>query len=376
MDRPRSLVLTVGLVVAACQSSSTTHGSGGAGGGGQGGATTGHGGSATGGASGRGGATTGGTGGGGSMNATEVCQAAVRAQAERIVLCLGLDTLEAYMRYADACPDYAFNPDSNRTVAGLAACLPALEARSCTDIAVGWMPACFVNGKRDRGVPCAFGSQCKQGFCEPHGDGCGVCHDGGIAPGTCSGTFNCDVGTYCNFGTRTCVDNSTMTRAGEGEPCNLDGVPTVGCTGDLYCRTDGGDSAGTCSRAPGAGQACASDGVHLPAAVCAAGTTCAGGICQPTGGCGSGGACSSASYCATGDGGVGCAPRAAVGQSCSATGSVAPPCQAPATCSSIQGSCIVPRAAGEACDSSNPCDKLLMCTGGVCKPPAVASCPA
>src|SRR5512140_4012027 len=88
----RWLVLTVGFVVAACQSSTTSHGSGGAGGGtgGQGGATTGNGGRGSGGASASGGTTAGGAGGGGGMNATEVCRAAVRAQAERIALCLGL----------------------------------------------------------------------------------------------------------------------------------------------------------------------------------------------------------------------------------------------------------------------------------------------
>ena len=394
----RSSILFVAITLAACHSSSGGSKNGGAGGAsGQGGSTSGGpGGSATGGqgahasgsaasggtagtgAGGHGGTVTGGAGGvggGTSLDPTEVCRASVRAQAERAALCLGLDTVESYMRIADACPDYAFNPDSERTVEGLAACLPALSARTCTDVTVGFMPACFLAGKRAPGATCTFSSQCKQAFCETRSEGCGVCHDGGMAAGTCSGTFNCLVGSFCNFGKGICVDNITMVYATEGQPCDLYGAPTVGCTGDLYCRRgDSTGTAGTCSSAPGAGQPCGSDGIHD--SVCSAGTTCTAGTCQPPGDCGSGLQCDSASYCVSTGDSFACAPRASVGQTCSSAtpGSGTSSCLSPAICGS-GGTCFVPGAAGQHCDTANPCDKMLICVVGNCQPNTLASCP-
>ena len=168
-------------------------GSGGTGGSGNGGTHT------TGGAA--GGATggtyaTGGTGGDLSMDPTEVCRAAIQAQAERMTACLGQDTVDSYMRSAQACPEYVFNPDSNRTVQDVADCLPALLARTCTDVAAAVMPACYANGKRDSGAGCAFASQCKNGVCNGGGQSCGVCYAGGKPAGSaCQFWYECTVPT-------------------------------------------------------------------------------------------------------------------------------------------------------------------------------------
>jgi hypothetical protein len=187
--------------------------------------------------------------------------------------------------------------------------------------------------------------------------------------------YACAPGSFCQLATLTCVDNSTIVHAAEGEPCDLFAEPTIGCVGDLYCKAgaDGG-SRGICTRAPAAEQPCAGNGPQSEY-MCAAGTTCNAGICERPGFCGLSTQCDSASYCASAT--RACAPRAEVGQSCyrHPVESVGLPCRAPAVCGSEQ-TCVVPRARGEACDNDNPCEELLFCVGGTCQPMAAGLCPA
>lgn len=318
----------------------------------------------------------GGTGGGTSLDPTEVCRAAIRAQAERMATCLGQDTVDSYMRSAQACPEYVFNPASNRNLEDVANCLPALLARTCTDVAVAVIPACYANGKRDSGAGCAFSSQCKSGVCNGGGQSCGVCHDGGEPAGSaCQFWYECAVGLHCTDSGH-CADNGTPVYAAEGQPCDLDATPIVGCVGDLYCQIVGTGRAGTCVAAPGAGEPCTANGMTnglFALTICAAGTTCVQGACQPPGGCGSGPLCDASSYCESIGSGLVCAPRAAVGQGCSG-GTSGYPCVAPAICLD-NVKCVVPRAPGEACNADNPCDKYLVCVSGTCQKMVAATCP-
>ena len=342
--------------------------------GGAGGART-----ATSATSGAGGASVSGTGGAGgsvALDPTAVCDAAVRAQAERMALCLGSDPVDSLMLIAVACPEYYFNSDSNRTVETVAACLLALAARTCTDVTLSLMPTCLARGARAASESCAFPSQCQSGLCDGYGRRCGTCHAGDKPAGSaCTMTYDCAAGTYCNYGSNTCVDNGTMIYAPEAHACDLYGTPAVGCFGDLYCKPAGdGGAAGICTAAPMLGQPCGRNGINSTT-ICAAGTTCTSGICDLPGDCG-GVSCDSASYCATTSGGPRCASRAVVGEACSdSAASTLPPCLAPATCGS-QGLCSVPRQAGEACDAANPCGALLMCQAGTCEAIVAASCPA
>ena len=359
------------------------HGDGGGAGGtaGQGGGGNGGGGVAgsggthgTGGSAGAGGATaSSGTGGSNSLDPTEVCRAAIQAQAERLFTCTGQDTMESYLRVANACPDYVFNPDSNRTVEAVAACIPALRARTCTDVVLAIMPSCYANGKRDASAGCAFSSQCKSGVCNGGGISCGVCSAGGKPAGSaCQFWYECAGGLHCTSSGH-CAENGTLTYAAEGQPCDLDATPVAGCIGDLYCKK----STGTCTAAPGAGQPCIGNGMSngmYSNSICAAGTTCVQGTCQLPGGCGSGLQCDSTSYCASTGSGLACAPRALLGQGCSG-GTSGQPCLAPAVCIDYV-KCVVPRAEGEACDTDNPCDRYLNCAGGTCQKLTAAACPA
>lgn len=331
-----------------------------------------------GGAAGAGGST-GGTGSDSSsgLDATEICRAAVRAQAERAATCLGQDTIDTYMSYANACPGYVFNPDSNRKVDEVAACLPALRARTCTDVAAAVVPACYPCGKREGKASCAFSSQCRSGGCLTDGRKCGTCAGGVEATGnTCQTWASCAFGWHCTSG-GVCAPNGTPTYAAEGEACDLDATPLKGCVGDLYCRFEGSGRQGICTAPPGAGKPCASNNMGtgvFSMTICATGTTCVHGTCQPPGGCGDGLTCASDSYCSSTTTGLVCAPRAKLGSGC-AGGSNGYPCVAPAVClDAIK--CVIPRAEGDDCDTDNPCDRYLLCVGGKCQRMNAATCPA
>ena len=308
------------------------------------------------------------------MTATEVCQAAIQTQCDRVVVCDGALATTNCIGFANPCPEYYFNSASNRTVAGIAACLPALAARTCTDIALDLYPSCFVYGNLPAGSGCAYPSQCGSGNCGA-GDVCATCRAGGVPVGGSCATAACVSGAFCHNGV--CAAGSAVVHATQGQPCDLNGDPVTGCVGDLLCIPSvSGGTTGTCTPAPGAGQPCAT--MSPSASICAPGTICtapASGVCQVVNGCGSGVVCDSASYCAGGDGGTHCAPRAKLGEACDAPETaVLPPCQAPAQCSGTPAMCTVPQRRGESCDAEHTCDSLLTCIGAICQPLGADSC--
>jgi hypothetical protein len=304
------------------------------------------------------------------MTADEVCQMANRVRCERLMACGG-PTVEDCLSSFGPCPDNYFSAESNLTVAGLAACIDKLAARTCTDMTV---PACLKAGKRPEGVTCAYDSQCHSGACLS-GQPCGVCQPGGIAVGApCDSAGTCEPGAYCtNF---VCVDGATVMHAAEGHSCNPGGTPPVVCTGDLFCLpAQSGGGANICTAQPGPGEPCAYSGICRAGAVCTSFT--GGGTCIDEATCGTGVACPPNSYCKVGDGGITCAPRAAVGEPCSnrLRGDSLAPCVAPAFCreGNPPGKCVLLRDIGDSCDDNNICTGRVYCVNGKCAAPT--SCP-
>ena len=310
------------------------------------------------------------------MTATAVCTNAIEVQCERRVVCEA-DSLSSCLSFASLCPDYYFSAGSTRTLAQVTSCLGALAARTCTDLALGVFPSCFVQGSRPTGAGCAYPSQCQSGVCGSSMT-CGTCGTGGNPIGAACGLGNgCQSGTFCHAGI--CTDASTIKYASEGQSCDLGSTPVIGCVGNLICQpTSGSSSAGTCVAAPGAGHACATVGPS--ANVCASGTVCSditGGTCQVQGACGPGAPCDSASYCKAVDGGVACVAKATVGQPCGDPKTTSlPPCLSPATCLAATGTCVLPGAGGATCNVTRPCAEPLVCVAGTCQPLGATSCPA
>ena len=152
-----SLACSVAVTVGACSSGSgAKDGGGGAGNGGSDASGIAGGGGTSAGSAGAGGVggASGVAGGGGttSMNAADVCVAAIEAQCHRVIACQGAAAVGDCSRYDVLCPGYYFNDDSNRTVAGIAGCISALAARTCTDVVIGLYPSCFAEGKRGNGA--------------------------------------------------------------------------------------------------------------------------------------------------------------------------------------------------------------------------------
>ncbi len=311
-----------------------------------------------------------------SVSATEICVAAVEAQCQRLIACQGAAAVPDCSRYEALCPGYYFNEDSYRTAAGIASCITALASRTCTDVAIGLFPACFTEGKRPTDAPCAYSSQCVSGSCST-GAACSTCRAGGVPVGGSCSSAACQNGSFCHPTTRVCTDGSTVMHAAEGQPCDLSASPVVGCTGDLVCVPATSDStAGTCTPPPGIGQPCAT--VMFSNLVCGPGAKCtapSGGTCLAAVPCGTS-SCDTNSYCKGGDGGMTCAPLAAVGAACGdATTTQLPPCLPPAVCAGAPGRCVRPRAIGDLCDSNNPCAASLTCTNGVCSGLKPTDCP-
>ena len=313
------------------------------------------------------------------MSPTELCRASIKGQCERTAQCLGGTTLarelqlQSCMKYYYSCPDYYFGPDSNRTVADVAACLDTLAGRSCTDGQLGITPRCLLSGKRPDGAGCAYSSQCQGGTGWPQErTECGTCISQPGAGSNCPSSGLCRAGTFCSKGTQLCTPVDTVVYATEGQPCDLNGIPTTGCAGDLYCLLDPLSSKGICTARPSAGQTCVTSPLG---GLCAAGSDCTSGVCAAPGTCGSGLTCDASSYCNASLGS--CSPMAAVGEACGdLSSSSLPPCLAPATCNSTTGKCAAPRASGEACDADHPCSGYLLCVSGTCRPLDATTCPA
>jgi hypothetical protein len=337
------------LALAACGSKSAPAVEGGVGGdaaGGTGGDAAGDAAAGSGGGSAAGQAG-GGAGGASTMTPTEACLAALEALCSRASVCFGETTAQCADR-AVYCPDYYFNADSNRTVADVVACLPALRALTCTDVTLEAYPPCVASGNKPIGALCSFPSECQSNSCSLRTPGCTTCGTGAATVGQSCATVACRRDATCDPQTKLCVDARTTIYAAEGQPCDLQLTPPVGCSGELICVTSKvGVQAGTCKKPPGLGEPCVAS--WLTDSICALGLRCGGappnGTCVPGDTCGAT-TCDAGSTCQGGDGGLACVPA------------------------------VVVRAIGEPCDAQHGCAFLLRCNaGGTCELAPPTACP-
>jgi hypothetical protein len=270
--------------------------------------------------------------------ATQVCRAAITALAERSKKCFGYDVDDA--PHLDACPDYYFSPDSNRSVAEVAACIQELTNRPCSDLDLNITPKCLSPGKRPAGSGCLFPSQCESNFCWSALSACATCRDGNFPPGATCERGQCRAGDFCDEGAAKCVDGGTLVHVAQGEPCLSSSKSSSGvvvCQGDLHCANDGVYAALSCRTMQNLN----------------CGTV----------------ECDAASYCwDTGD----CHLYAKLGEACSEPGSFDFPRCVPTT-RCWKGRCTNRRLAGESCDDQQPCSEFYECMGGTCQ---LRACPA
>jgi hypothetical protein len=272
-----------------------------------------------------------------SAEATQVCRAAITALVERTKACLGYDV--DTKPYLDACPDYYFNSDSNRTVAAVAACISELTTRPCSELDLNMTAACLSGGKRPGGSGCQFPSQCESNVCSGAIGACSTCRDGNFLPGATCARFQCQPGDFCDEGKSICVAGSTLVHVGEGEPCLNSKTSTVICQGDLHCMNNGVTTTTLCRT------------FHYL-------------NCPPN-------QCDADSYCKDSNTGS-CAPFAKLGEACSETGlGDLPRCVPPTRC--WNGKCARRGTAGENCDANQPCSEYFDCVGGTCR---LRVCPA
>jgi len=322
----------------------------------------------------------------------DVCLAALTAQCMRHAVCQGGDVPSCLALEADHCPDYYFSAYTNRTVENVQACLPALAALTCTDIAMGIVPSCLLNGKIGPGQPCLYTSQC-QSYCADGIDRCGTCGAGvPVATGAAcavSGSY-CAVTDFCHPATKVCVAKSSITYAEQGQPCDLHADPVVGCKGDLVCALPSSSvTQGTCHPIPQLGEPCGDVGDTIGVRPCGAGLTCdtTSHSCRPVGQCGSVSCDLTSSFCRTGGepmGSAACVPLASEGAACDlgTTAALEVRCAAGlgcqgATVAAPAGGCGKPGAVGDACDASHFCGAGLQCsaaTAGQCVVFAADSC--
>jgi len=354
--RPSNTIIL--LLLAACSTGKASgSGTGGSRDAGMGGGTPGSGGDlGTGGLPGSGGAfaSTGGTHGSGGMagsgglpvqtggtggdtgpsnsEATQVCRDSITALVERSNFCFGYDV--GYAEYLDACPDYYFSADSNRTVASVADCIPQIESQPCSELDMNIStPPCLLGGKRPAGAGCSFPSQCQSNFCQGSLTVCGTCRDGNFPPGATCDRGQCQPGDFCNEGVYKCVSRSTFVYASEGESCHNSNTSTVICQGDLHCTNVGTTTMLTCQSVQRL-----DCGLHQ---------------CDPS------------SYCSDSSAGT-CAPFAKLGEACNdAGGNGVPPCDPSLRC--WNGTCMKRRLAGETCGADLPCSEYYDCVNGGCQ---------
>jgi hypothetical protein len=269
--------------------------------------------------------------------ATQVCRAAITALVERAEFCFGYDI--DYARHLDACPDYYFNADSNRTVAAVTDCIPQVKSQPCSELELNLTVACLQGGKRPGGAGCLFPSQCEGNICESGLNGCGTCRDGNFPPGATCQRFQCQPGDFCDESADKCVSGSTLVDVAEGESCANSKTSTVICQGDLHCTNVGTTTMMTCQS-------------------------------QQRFNCGSR-QCDASSYCKDLSSGT-CAAFAKLGEACNETGlGDVPRCDPSFRC--WNGKCAKRRLAGESCDADQPCSEFYDCASGTCR---LRVCPA
>jgi len=319
------------------------------------------------------------------MSPKEVCLAALTAQCTRHAVCQGADVSACLAAVSGYCPDYYFGPFSNRTVENVQACLPALAAMTCTDIAMGIIPSCLLPGKNGPGQACLYQSQC-QTSCSNGLDRCGTCSAvSTAATGQPCGTqaaAACGPTDFCHPTKSVCAPKASIVYAGQGEPCDFDQDPVVGCQGDLVCaRPSTATTQGTCQPIPQLGEPCVIAGDITGSRPCAMGLACnaISGSCQPDHLCGTVICDLTSSFCRTSldpMAGPECVPLAGEGAACDLGTTGVPELRcadgltcAGATVSAPAGVCAKPGGVGAACDASHFCAAGMQCsssTGGQC----------
>lgn len=314
----------------------------------------------------------------------EACRTALAAECHRYGTCLQMPSTDACTAaFADLCPFYYFNADSTRTLADAQACATAFAAVPCTDFQLGVFPSCLAPGVDPNGSACAYNSQCQSGWCSsPTGCG-GTCYRTIAAAGEPCGTSStvCDRQTFCHPQQHVCVPIDSIVHAIEGQPCDLQADPVVGCVGDLICaRLDATGTAGTCTHLPLSGEPCLS--ATLSIAPCAEGFECGDGAkCWPVNTCSGTMTCDPASACVRGDGGMTCVPPGVEGAACGVGGGQ-PVCDSTTVCvavpntNPVTGICTRFVSKGGACDGSSLCAGYLSCIDGACNAPDPATCAA
>ncbi len=252
---------------AGSSSGGTSGGKGGNASGGSGGTSgdSGSGGSGTGGASGGNGAS-----GGSAGSASASCAEYIAAYCEWAGRCTEYvygGSVEACKKLSDSSCAWSALPGVGWTEATFGACAAGYASAECAPTeAICETPG----GTLPNGIECATAAQCESGYCNPTGEGCGICSPDPQHPigGDCETTSNCKPGLDC-------VDDTCVARREEGETCGgLQNCTSVRDEGYLYCVE------GICTLVGLAGEPCFDTGSNTP--LCGIGTACtAKNVCAP-----------------------------------------------------------------------------------------------
>jgi hypothetical protein len=310
------------------------------------------------------------------------------------------------IRYEHVCAAEMGLPGSGVTVAGVEACVTAIEASPC-QFPAGPPTACVFRGSLPRGAPCTDGAQCVSGQCDgtvvlgPDGPTmpymCGACEPLATVGNVCSFdnySAGCDRGTACitmqtmspdpeyvcvaatdgDVGAA-CDDRSTLCKpglycsaqtakcaelAGASAPCGegAQGLPG-GCRAPLGC----GDAPSTC-RSGSAGATCVTDEECAPGFGCVPVGPCATPDNPARIGCSASGQCVAITWASPGQP---CSDsvRCLVG-SCNYGTRVTLTTQDPDG-GLLAGTCPPVVADGEPCTVTSTCDSFAQCFQGTCK---------
>ncbi|HEY4176946.1 MAG TPA: Dickkopf N-terminal cysteine-rich domain-containing protein [Kofleriaceae bacterium] len=299
-------------------------------------------------------------GGDGGIKATDFQAAELDAQCERLVRC-GLFSNQ------DACKGTLVNTFDRDVLPGIDAkkvkfdggkaqeCIDALATTSCdvTTKEFREQPAAcqaILTGTVADGQPCEIEAECISGTCDQP-----LCARESCCEGTCAATLvDAPAGAACMFDAN-CADALFCDKT--DHTCHALVAAAGDCAGDNECKygtacigaTD--LQKGKCRALPAIGEAC-------PYMLCAdAGATCTNGTCVAfalaPAACPMGTECSPFSRCVNGA----CVELPVLGEACEDR------CQNGSWCNA--GTCVGPRADGDACDNDDECPERFCAEGPV-----------